>query len=143
VARRRTPRLLVLAAAGCAALSAGCAPIRVRGVPDPAGARRFEILDVRDSTFRFVLGGTRWVRAGADGITVDPQRRDALVARFVVQGRVADTATAVITGQTTRVTSTHVALLDAPPPRVARKELFWLGALAGGVVGVAAGLSVR
>lgn len=135
--------MLALAAAGIAALSEGCAPIRVRGVPDPAGARRFEILDVRDSTFRFLLGGARWVRTGADGITVDPQRRDVLVARFIVRGRVADTATAVITGQTTRVISTHVALLDAPPPRVTRRELFWLGALAGGVVGVAAGLSVR
>jgi len=139
---RRNLRLLALAAAGLAALGEGCAPIRVRGVPDPAGARRFEILDVRDSTFRFLLGGTRWVQVGADGITVDPQRRDALVARFVVRGRVADTATAVITGQTTRVTSTHVALLDPLPPRVSRRELFWLGALAGGVIGMAAGLAV-
>jgi hypothetical protein len=137
---RRVPRLLAFAA-GCLALAEGCAPIRVRGVPDPAAARRFEILDARDSTFRFLLGGTRWVRAGADGITVDPQRRDVLVARFIVRGRVADTATAVITGQTTRVTNTHVALLDAPPPRVTRKAAFWLGALAGGVFGLGAGLA--
>jgi hypothetical protein len=135
--------VLALAAAGIAALSEGCAPIRVRGVPDPAGARRFEILDVRDSTFRFLLRGTRWVQAGADGVTVDPQRRDALVARFIVRGRLADTATAVITGQTSRVTSTHVALLDAPPPRVSRRELFWLGALSGSVIGLAAGLAIR
>ena len=129
-------------ALGLAALgAAACAPPRVTSVRDPAGARRFEIIDVGDSSFRFLAAGTRWVRDGDVGVAVDPRRRDALVAQFVVQRRVADTATALITGQTARVATQHVALLDPPSYRTLRQRPFWWGVLAGVVAGVGVGLA--
>ena len=138
---RTAGRILSIVAASCAALGA-CAPPRVTGIPDPAGARRFEIIDAGDSTFKFLASGAPWVRAGDVGVAVDPRRRDGLVARFVVQRRLADTATALITGQTSRVATTHVALLNAPRTRPLRQRTFWLGALAGALIGGAAGAAV-
>jgi hypothetical protein len=123
--------------------AAACAPRRVVQTPDHAGAHRFEILDVGDSTFRFLVVGRPWVRPGVVGIAVDPRRRDALVARFVVQQRVADTASALVTGQTARVTPMHVALLDPPRQRFGARDAFWLGVLSGGVVGTAVTLLMR
>lgn len=122
---------------------AACAPPRVTGVRDPAGARRFEILDAADSTFKFVVTGTKWIRAGQAGIAVDPRRRDALVAQFVVQRRVADTATALITGQTARVAPQHVVLIDPPRTRLVRRRDFWMGVLTGGLLGAGAALTAR
>jgi hypothetical protein len=65
-----------------------------------------------------------------------------LVARFVVQGRLVDTATALITGQTSRVATTHIALLDAPRVRTLRQQTFWLGTLFGVLLGAGVGVGV-
>jgi len=138
---RSARRVLSATAVACAAFGA-CAPPRVTGVPDPAGARRFEIIDAGDSTFKFLASGAPWVRRGDVGVAVDPRRRDVLVARFVVQARLVDTATALITGQTSRVATTHVALLDAPRPRPLRQRTFWLGTLFGVLLGAAVGVGV-
>lgn len=96
---------------------------------------RFEVIEAGDTTFAFPVGRHGWVIAGREGIVVDPTRRDVLVARFRVV-RVGDgRAEALITGQTTRVTTDHIALLDAPVPRWWERRYFWLGAAAGGVLG--------
>jgi hypothetical protein len=112
-------------------------------LPDPAAARRFEILRVSDSTFDFVVQGAKWVRAGANGIAVDPRRRDALVARFVVQRLTGDTAVALVTGQTTSVSDAHVALLALPRPRAMRRPSFWAGFVGGGMLGAAIAIVTR
>lgn len=109
----------------------------------PAGAQiggvRFEITEVGDSTFAFFRGRAAWVRPRQSGIVVDPQRRDALVAQFRVL-RVDSTAvTALITGQTSRVATHHVAILDEPRSPWFRTLRFWGGALVGFALGVFAG----
>lgn len=126
-----------------AAAAVACAPPAVTRVQDPAGAHRFEILAVGDTTFTMLVSGAPWVRGGQIGLAVDPRRRDALVARFLVQGRQADTAVALVTGQTARVATTHIALLNVPPARVSRFEAFWLGVVAGGALGAAAAILAR
>ena len=138
---RSVGRLTLLVAA-LGAVDA-CAPPRVTHVTDPSSARRFEILDAKDTTFTFLTPGAPWVREGDAGVAVDPKRNDALVARFVVQKRVADTATALVTGQTTRVATTHVALLASPRSVLLREKAFWLGMLAGGTLGAGAALAAR
>jgi hypothetical protein len=95
----------------------------------------FEILAVGDSTFTFALGTRRWVATGAHGDAVDPRRRNALVARFEVTSVAGGVATALIVGETTRLNTTHVALLDAPREMFYRKSTFWGGVLAGVVAG--------
>lgn len=118
---------------------------------DPARAQRFEIVAVGDSTFSFLALRAPWVAAGKRGIAVDPRRRDALVARFEVLARRADTTMALVTGQTQRVTTDLVALLERPPVdtvvradtvRVVRRTSFWTGAAAGVVLGVLGGLLI-
>lgn len=101
-------------------------------------AVRFEITSVGDSTFSFAIGKHSWVRAGEHGIAVDPARRDALIARFtVVQvNEKAGQAKALVTGQTTHVTTDHVALLMQPSVPWYRKPVFWIGTAIGAVVGV-------
>ena len=100
---------------------------------------RFEVIEAGDTTFAFPVGRHAWVTSGREGIVVDPTRRDVLVARFRVV-RVGDgRAEALITGQTTRVTTDHIALLDAPVPRWWERRYFWLGAAAGGVLGAILG----
>jgi hypothetical protein len=105
-------------------------PVR-RDTPDLRRAWRFELADAGDSTFRFAAGGARWVRPGTTGIVIDPRRRDALVARFEVQGVDADTAVGLILGQTQRVVPEHVALLAPPKLRPWQQRPFWQGALSG------------
>ena len=105
-------------------------PVR-RDTPDLRRAWRFELADAGDSTFRFAVGGVRWVRRGTTGIVIDPRRRDALVARFEVQDVGADTAVGLILGQTQRVVAEHVALVAPPQLRPWRQRPFWQGALAG------------
>jgi hypothetical protein len=95
----------------------------------------FEILSVGDSTFTFAVGNRRWVAPGAHGDAVDPRRRNALVARFEVTSVAAGVATALIVGETTRLNTTHVALLEAPREVFYRKGSFWGGVLAGLVAG--------
>ncbi len=105
--------------------------------PDPQ-LRRFDVVSVEDTTFTILIGPDRWVRRGTIGIAVDPARRDALVARFRILSRLGDSATALVTGQTTRVSATHVALIREPVPGPLQQEAFWTGLFLGVAAGAAA-----
>jgi len=137
---RRALLVPAVALAGAAALphraAAQQAPV-VTAPPNADDRARFEILSVGDSTFTFAVGGRRWVTAHARGDAVDPRRRNALVARFEVMSVSGGVATALITGELTRVTTAHVALLDAPREAFYRKGSFWGGVVAGVVAGAA------
>ncbi|HEU4640950.1 MAG TPA: hypothetical protein VFS44_00755 [Gemmatimonadaceae bacterium] len=114
---------------------AGARPARAQ-----ESAYRFEIAKVGDSTFTFTCPAAThgWVKPGMVGIAVDPERRDALVARFRIL-RVRDgNATALVTGATTRVSDRHVALLERPAPPFYRRGSFWLGTVLGAAVGALA-----
>lgn len=100
---------------------------------------RLAILEVGDSTFSFDAGNLRWVKPGERGMAVDPKRRDALVARFAVLHVDAGRATALITGETTRLSAEHVVVLEVPIRPWYRSSLFWSGALLGALAGLAAG----
>ena len=123
-----------------AALLAAAPPLAARAGAQETAAR-FEIGVVHDSTFRFAIGRQRWVAPSQSGIAVDPTRRDALVARFRVLSVRGDSATALITGETTRVTDQHVALINVPQPTWYRTGQFWRGAILGLVLGLGAGLA--
>ena len=101
-------------------------------------AYRFPITAVGDSTFSFEVANNHWVKKGLRGIAVDPQRRDALVARFKVLSVNGGTATALVTGQTTRLSPEHAALIERQPPPFYRRRSFWLGVVVGGAIGAAA-----
>ena len=101
-------------------------------------AHRFEITLAGDSTIVFSTGREAWVRPGMRGIAVDPGARDAMIARFRVVAVADGAATALITGQTTHVSTMHVALLDRPRTPWYRTGTFWVGAIVGAVVGVVA-----
>lgn len=113
------------------------------GMATPVAAQlkgvRFEITAVDDTTVSFSAGTERWIRSGASGIAVDPRKRDVLVARLRVL-RVADegSVTALVTGQTTAVTTDHVVVLQEVHPPWYRRRAFWGGL----VLGVAAGTAV-
>jgi hypothetical protein len=100
-------------------------------------AYRFPISAVGDSTFSFDVATNRWVKRGMRGIAVDPQRRDALVARFTVLSVDGGTATALVTGQTTRLSTEHAALIQRQPPPFYRSGSFWLGLALGVGIGAA------
>ena len=105
----------------------------------PAAAQsvgaRFEITQVGDTTFRFSRGTAGWVRIGTTGYAVDPKRRDALVARFRIARIDSGLVTAVITGQTTRVATEHIAVLAVPPKPWWKGITFWAGTVFGVVIG--------
>ena len=96
---------------------------------------RFEVTQVGDSTFRFPRGTAGWVRVGITGITVDPTRRDQLVARFRVVKIDSGLVTALITGQRTRVATEHIAVLAEPPKPWWKGITFWAGTVFGVVIG--------
>lgn len=128
---------LALLLAG-AALVTGATPARAQAV-----SARFEITGVGDSTFAFAVGRERWVLKKGRGMVVDPANRDRLVARFNVVGLSQGMATALVTGQTTRVTMQHVVLMEPPPPpRWFRRGSFWGGMTLGAVLGVVAGTAL-
>lgn len=117
--------LLVL---GLGLVLAAAADAQFRGV-------RFEITQVGDTTFRFPQGRAGWVRPEMMGIAVDPRRRDILVARFRVARIDSGLVTAVITGQTTRVATDHIAVLAEPPKPWWKGVTFWGGTVFGIVIG--------
>lgn len=107
------------------------------GVAAQDTAVRFEILTVSDSTFTFNASHVAWIARGQSGITVDPRRRDVLVARFRILGVRAGVAEALILGQTQKVSTDHVALVREPRSHWYTSRSFWTGlaaGLAGGVL---------
>ena len=145
--RRSSAALSLLLVAACASGNTPARPAppaAARPTIRPGDAQdRFEILRARDTTFTFLVRSADWVRAGQRGIVVDPRRRDVLVARFAALRRSGDSVVAVVTGQTMDVSPEHVVLLNRPPVKTFRQKAFWLGLLAGGVAGAAAGASAR
>jgi hypothetical protein len=120
--------------AGLTAFALLCAPSRARAQET---AYRFEIDSVGDSTIVLSTARHEWIRAKQKGIAVDPMRHDALVARFVIL-RVDPKhkqALAVVTGQTTRLTTDHVALIDRPARKWFAQPAFWIGTALGAVIG--------
>jgi hypothetical protein len=125
--------VLTTALAGCATAgttSAVDAAARPNGGRYPRNASRFDVRPQSDTTLRFAPAEVRWVREGLEGIAVDPAQGDALVARFRVLAVDGDSATALVTGQTTRLATGHVALLLPPAQRPWRERAFWWGAAA-------------
>ena len=102
-------------------------------------AVRFPIEQVGDSTFVFPVRNNRWVAAGQRGQALDPARRDTLVARFRVLAVSRGRATALVTGQTTEVTTDHVAVLERVTAPWYRQWTLWVGLLVGGAAGAALG----
>jgi hypothetical protein len=114
-----------------------------RGQIPRDGAVRFEVREVADSTFDFDGAGRRWIKPGQQGVAVDPRRRDVLVARFVVLHVDDRNVTALITGQTSRVSTEHVAILQPPTSPWYRARLFWIGAVAGLAAAIAGDAAIR
>ncbi len=129
-----TARVWLFALALLASLTSGASDARAQGA-----AARFEITVVGDSTFSFPLGNRRWVRAGQRGIVVDPRRGDELVARCRIVTVQRDSATALVTGQTTGLDVGHVVLLELPNRPWYRARSFWLGTISGAVLGAVIG----
>jgi hypothetical protein len=96
---------------------------------------RFEITQIGDTTFRFPRGSAGWIKSGATGFVVDPRQRDILVARFKVARVDSGLVTAVITGQTTRVATEHIAVMAEPPKPWYKGITFWAGTVFGMVIG--------
>jgi hypothetical protein len=109
-------------------LGAGTVDAQFRGI-------RFEITQVGDTTFRFPRGNAGWVGPGLTGIAVDPRRRDILVARFRVIRVDTGLVTALVTGQTTRVATEHIAVMAEPPKPWYKGITFWGGTVFGIVIG--------
>ena len=147
---RRTCALLTaaLALAGCnvrrpwsssrAATASGPALPRI-----PRDAARFEIDSVTDSTATFRVREARWVRTGLQSYVVDPQQRDALVARLRVIRRDSATATALVTGQVRGVKQEHFLLVVRPEQRWWHERRFWVGTLVGAIIGAGSMAAVR
>ncbi len=121
---------------GIAALALLCAPLRARAQET---AYRLEITTVGDSTVSISTEKHEWVREGQKGIAVDPMRHDALVARFVILhvDPVHKRALAIVTGQTTRLTTQHVALIARPGRKWYAQPTLWIGTVLGMVIGAA------
>ena len=102
------------------------------------GAYRFAIANAGDSTFTFSTVRDDWVKRGMEGIVVDPSRHDVLIARYVVTRVAGDSAVALVTGQTMRLTTDLVALLERPSRPWYLRATFWIGGVLGAVVGVVA-----
>ena len=115
---------------------AAIAPVAAHGQET---AVRFAVTQVGDTTFTFRLGDQTWVRQGLRGIVVDPRQQDVLVARFRVTRVANGQASAVITGQTTNVSTSHSVLLEIPATPWYKQRFFWLGTAAGAVIGFVIG----
>jgi hypothetical protein len=129
------PGSLLVAASASWLLLAGPGAVNA---PAQSHGVRFEITQVGDTTFGFPRGDAAWVKRGAMGIAVDPRRRDVLVARFLVTAVDTGFVTALITGQATRLSTEHVAILSEPGRPWYRSLLFWAGTVVGALVGALA-----
>lgn len=109
----------------------------------PRDAARFEIDSVTDSTATFRVREATWIRPGLQSYVVDPSQRDALVARLRILSRSGESATAVVTGQVTRVKPEHFLLVVRPPLPWWKSRGFWGGTLVGATVGVGGTLLVH
>jgi hypothetical protein len=125
------PLVGILLTAG--ALAGGAAP---RLAQAQSARVRFDIDSVADSTFTFFVGHAHWVSPGRVGSVVDPAQGDVLVAEFRVIQVTERVATAVITGQTTRLKVTDDVVVAPPTHPFYIEPLFWIGAAAGIVVGL-------
>ncbi len=103
-----------------------------------ARVARFEITAVGDTTLSFRVTNARWVKPGQAGTALDPRRRDAMVARFQVIAVRNNEALALVTGQTTAVSTDHVATVPEPRRSWVKSRSFWGGLLLGGALGAAA-----
>ena len=111
----------------------------VAGVQAQTRDFRFEITAVGDSTVTFRAGRLTWIVRSPSTIVVDPRRRDALVARLkVISVSSTGEATALVTGQTGRITTEHFVLAAEPRTRWYRSPLLWIGT----AFGLAAGFGL-
>jgi hypothetical protein len=111
------------------------APPALRG---QAAYARFDVTTVDDTTFTFATTGVGWVKRGQRGLVVDPAHGDELIAQFRVSKVGHARATAVVTGQTARLTTAHVALLQERRAPFFRRAWFWIGVAIGGAIGYVA-----
>jgi hypothetical protein len=101
---------------------------------------RFAITAVGDTTVTFRAGKMTWVVRSPRAIVVDPRRRDELVARIrVLSVSSTGDATAVVTGQTGRITVDHFVVAREPPSRWYKNAFLWMGAALGLVTGFGLG----
>ena len=114
-----------------------CTPLR--GTQAQQRDFRFEITAVGDSTVTFRAGRLTWIVRSPSTIVVDPRRRDALVARLkVLSVSSSGEATALVTGQTGRITTEHFVVAAEPKSRWYRSPLLWIGT----AFGLAAGFGL-
>jgi hypothetical protein len=99
---------------------------------------RFDVDSIGDSTFTFAVGRAHWVKRGQRGLVVDAKQSDALIARFHVLHVDHGVATAVVTGQTARVTPGEVALLTEPSRPFYAMPAVWIALAVGGAIGFVA-----
>lgn len=133
-------RRALLAALLAAGLGGGAAAPPTLGAQDLS--QRFSIAEVRDTVFTFAVGNTRWVKPRQLGVAVDARARDLLVARFRVLSVRNGLATALITGETTRLAPVHTVVMRRPPERWYRNRYFWAGAIVGLLGGAAGGAAL-
>lgn len=124
-------RLLLIAGVLAGAMGAVSAPVAAQ-----QRIVRFEITAVGDSTLSFMIGEMRWVRPGQVGTAIDPAKRDELVARFRIVAIQDGAAMALVTGQTTAVSTDHVATLEEPKRRWYRNKGFWSGLFLGAAMAI-------
>jgi hypothetical protein len=106
--------------------------------PIPRDAARFSISTTNDTMVVFRPLEARWLRVGMRGHAVDPQQRDALIARLTIVSIDTGSVVAKITGQVSQVSATHVVLMVRPRVSWWHDSHFWLGAVTGIVASVSA-----
>jgi hypothetical protein len=126
---------LVSVVATVALIGAPCAAARAQ-----QRDYRFEITQVTDTTVTFRAGRLTWVVRSPSTIVVDPRRRDALVARLKVLS-ISSTgdATALITGQSGRITTEHFVISAEPKTQWYRSPMLWMGTVFGLLAGYGLG----